>query len=125
MRMKLNIQQQPKTGAPMIYPVPLATIQKGFSSGGSQKDVFWSLQDSSETLNVSINQLISDQGIDGGSLTNTAVKLKKLLTQLTKTPNSSSRPSPVSRKRREVSETKIGSRVFLEVSNNGCQQIGR
>lgn len=126
LRVSLRIRKQPKTGAPMVYPVPLATTQITTSRIGSRKGPLWFLHETSSGVNVSISRFIIDQEMRGGSSSNAVAKLSDLLTQLTKIMSSSAKSiGSVTRRRRETLETRIGSRVFFEVQNAGCQPFGR
>lgn len=120
LKAKLRIRQQPKTGAPMIYPVPLAIVQKETSAVGVQRDATWSLSDISDGVNVSVNRLIMDQDVEGHLLPISVVKLSQVLAQLAGLVNKSQdTQNPLSRRRRESPETRLGSRVFLEFQEEG------
>ncbi|KAL5961479.1 Neurogenic locu Notch protein, partial [Taenia solium] len=122
LRVSLRIRKQPKTGAPMVYPVPLTTTQMTTSRIGSQRRPLWFLHETGRGVNVSISRLIIDQEMRGGSSSNAVAKLSELLTQLTTITSSSAKSTgSVARRRRETLETRIGSRVFFEVQNAGCQ----
>lgn len=125
LRVGLRIRKQPKTGAPMVYPVPLPASQMAASRLGSQKDPLWFPLETSSGVNVSINQFILDREVRGESSSNAAAKLSELLTQLTTMTDPLAKSTiPVARLRRETLDTRIGSRVFFEVQDAGCQPSG-
>ncbi|VDM18635.1 unnamed protein product [Hydatigera taeniaeformis] len=126
LRVTLRIRKQPKTGAPMVYPVPLTTTHLTTSRIGSQKGPLWFLHETGSGVNVSISQFIIDQETRGWQSSSAITRLGELLTQLTALSSSSVKSiSPVVRRRREIPETRIGSRVFFEVQDAGCQSLGR
>ncbi|KAM7536077.1 hypothetical protein Aperf_G00000093698 [Anoplocephala perfoliata] len=124
LRAKLRIRQQPKTGAPMVYPVPLAMVQKETTTVGVQRGAIWALTDTSGGVNVSVNRLIMDQDVQGYPLTDSVVKLSQVLAQLAGLVNKSkATENPLSRRRRESPETRVGSRVFLEFQEDTYQPM--
>uniref|UniRef100_A0A158QF61 Notch receptor 3 n=1 Tax=Hymenolepis diminuta TaxID=6216 RepID=A0A158QF61_HYMDI len=130
LRTKLRIRQEPKTGAPMVYPVSFAMVPKDSDDQiASQGGAFWSLTDSFNGggVNMSVNRLIIDQKGEDAPMTDPTVKLSQVLTQLAGM-EKQSRPELNQgvfflRRRREAPETKIGSRVFLEFHQDEDQRI--
>uniref|UniRef100_A0A5K3F242 Delta-like protein n=1 Tax=Mesocestoides corti TaxID=53468 RepID=A0A5K3F242_MESCO len=115
LRVQLRIRQLPNTGAPMVYPVKIMT-QTTTPRAQPRKDNFWSLLDPTVAaggMNVSVNQLIIDQG--------QTHNLEQVIALLT---TGAHKPEILHRRRREAQEVKLGSRVFLEVQDGSCQKSG-
>nr|CUU99098.1 neurogenic locus notch protein [Hymenolepis microstoma] len=131
LKAKLRIRQVPKTGEPMVYPVTLTMVPNEDSGKiDNQRDAFWSISDflNGDAVNMSVNRLIIEQKDEDTLMIDPAIKLSQVLSQLAgiaKQPRNQELNQEVflSRRRREASETRIGSRVFLEFQHDKNQPM--
>lgn len=121
LRVRIRIRRQPQTGAPMVFPVNITTKR---STNPQPLRNIWSIPDHTAQgieKDVSINKLITDND-QISHLTNL---LSRLAGRTGLDASEKLDGGGWTRIRRSLPETKLGSRVFLEVEDSGCKPSGK